>query len=459
LNSSASRDPHQAWFSRFPPFANIDNFPQTPRYTFAMKNMALVLLLGLVGVPGAVSQQQDSSFIEGYVTRVTAGSDFDVNGFRVLCGVETQNVQHLAPGHDLNTSGCPAYVPYLGEPFIVYGTKKRSSLRAEKIEPRPLSLGSVQGSAVIDAVPSSGRGGASPAEFLVRADGYQILLGGNIHVSWIPPLRAYADVRPGDWIEYRGKLGSDGVVRAEEARLSPNIVSKAEVYARSDLVHVAAIADPLQPDKIVLKYVALDGPETSFYADPAMQARVDGILKTLIPSFQKDLPDDDPRKINFRIQLTSDKKWNQVIPLPSGVILIPHQVVVRLNNDSQLAAVVADAVAFTMENEAFRMRGVVPGVAIASFAYLNPLTAPLLAWGAADYARSQVERIRDEQSDRVGLGLLHDAGYDIDQAPVAWWLLASRKLQPINNITMPERSANLYRILGEVWHNPAAPAF
>ena len=421
-----------------------------------MKNMALVLLLGLASVRSAVSQQQEDQAIDGYVTRVASSSDFDVNGFHVLCGVETQNVQHLASGHDLNTSGCPANAPYLGEPLIVYGTKKKSSLRAEKIEPRPLQLGSVQGSAVIDAVPSGGSKGGSPAEFSVRADGYQILLGSNIRIRWIPPLSAFADVRPGDWIEYRGRLGTDGVVRAEEARLSPNIVSKAEVYARSDLVHVAAIADPLQPDKIVLKYVALDGPPTSFYDDPAMQARVDGILKTLIPSFQRDLPDDDPRKIKLRIQLTADKTWNRIIPLPSGVILIPHQVVERLKNDSQLAAVVADAVAFTLENEAFRMRGVVPGVAVASFAYLNPLAAPLLAWGAADYARSQVERIRDEQSDRVGLGLLHDAGYDVDQAPIAWWLLASKKLLPVNSIPMPERAAYLYRILGEVWHNPEA---
>jgi hypothetical protein len=340
--------------------------------------------------------------------------------------------------------------------LIVYGARKRLAVRAEKIETRPSTLGPVQGSAVIDAVPSGGPEGGPSGEFLVRADGYQILFGGNTHLSWIPPLRAFADLKPGDWIEYKGRLGGDGEVRAEEARLSPNIVSKAEVYARSDLVHIAAIADPLQPDKIVLKYVSLDSPEPSFYSDPAMQARVDGILKTLVPSFQRTLADDDPRKINFRVELTADKKWNRVTPLPSGVILIPHQVVERLNNDSQLAAVLADAVAFTMENEAFRMRGVVPGVAVASFAYLNPLTAPLLAWGAADIAKSQVERIRDEQSDRVGLGLLRDAGFDINQAPVAWWLLASRKPQPINRIPMPERAAYLYRILGEVWNNPGA---
>ena len=55
-----------------------------------MKNMALVLLLGLVGVPGAVSQQQEDPVIDGYVTRVASNSDFDVNGYRVLCGVGTQ---------------------------------------------------------------------------------------------------------------------------------------------------------------------------------------------------------------------------------------------------------------------------------------------------------------------------------------------------------------------------------
>lgn len=418
--------------------------------------MALVLLSGLVGVHGAVSQPQEDPAIEGYVTRVASNSDFDVNGYHVLCGPDTLSLSHSGSGETLSNFDCPPYAPYLGEPLTVYGAKKKLAVRAEKIEPRQPPLGPVQGSAVIDAVPSGGPERASPGEFIVRADGYQIHFRGNTHMSWIPPLRTLADLKPGDWIEYRGKLGGGGEVRAEEVRLSPNIVSKAEVYARSDLVHIAAIADPLQPDKIALKYISLDSPAPTFYSDPAMQARVDGILKTLVPSFQRDLPDDDPRKINFRVELTADKKWNRVTPLPSGVILIPHQVVERLNNDSQLAAVLADAIAFTMENEAFRMRGLVPGVAVASFAYLNPLTAPLIAWGAADFAKSQVERIRDEQSDRVGLGLLRDAGYDINQAPVAWWLLASRKPQPINRIPMPERAAYLYRILGEIWNSPGA---
>ena len=40
-----------------------------------MKNMALVLLLGLAAVRCAVSQQQEDPVIDGYVTRVASNSD------------------------------------------------------------------------------------------------------------------------------------------------------------------------------------------------------------------------------------------------------------------------------------------------------------------------------------------------------------------------------------------------
>jgi hypothetical protein len=64
-----------------------------------------------------------------------------------------------------------------------------------------------------------------------------------------------------------------------------------------------------------------------------------------------------------------------------------------------------------------------------------------------------VFRKEQHQSGRVSLGLLKNAGYDIDQAPVAWWLLASRKPRPVSEIAIPDRATYLYRTLGEVWHN------
>jgi hypothetical protein len=401
-----------------------------------------------------MSQSTQSPDLDGYVTRVASSSDFDVNGRRVLCGPQTESILRPIAGETLSSSGCPLDAPYLGEPMIIYGSLKKRAVRADKIETRLAPPGVVHGSAVIDALPSGGSESSWPGNLLVRADGRRILVGGESRVTLIPPLHALADVRPGDWIEYIGKVSADAFVHAEKVRISPNTVSKAEAYARSDIVHVVATPDPSQPDTAAVKYIAIDDHPATFYFDPAIQARVDAVMKKLIPPFQRDLPDDDPRKIKLRVQITADRPWNRVVPLPKGVILMPHQVVERMQNDSELAAVLADGIAFTLENEAFRMRAVVPVVATASFAYFDPL----IAWGITDTAKTEVEQIRDDQSGRVALCLMHDAGYDIDQAPLAWWLLASKKPKPISRIPLPHRAAYLYRILGETWNNPAAAA-
>jgi hypothetical protein len=56
----------------------------------------------------------------------------------------------------------------------------------------------------------------------------------------------------------------------------------------------------------------------------------------------------------------------------------------------------------------------------------------------------------------VALGLMHDAGFDIYQAPVAWWLLSRKKAAPFQDMPMPRRAAYLYQILGQNWSNQAA---
>ena len=50
----------------------------------------------------------------------------------------------------------------------------------------------------------------------------------------------------------------------------------------------------------------------------------------LIPAFQRDLPDSDPAKIHFRFQLVDSKKLHAALAAPNGIILIPHQVVERM---------------------------------------------------------------------------------------------------------------------------------
>jgi hypothetical protein len=46
---------------------------------------------------------------------------------------------------------------------------------------------------------------------------------------------------------------------------------------------------------------------------------------------------------------------------------------------------------------------------------------------------------------------LQDAQYDLSQAPLAWWLLASGKPKDLTNLTIPEHARYLYEVLGATW--------
>ena len=184
-----------------------------------------------------------------------------------------------------------------------------------------------------------------------------------------------------------------------------------------------------------------------------MQARVDRIGATLVPAYQRALPNDDPTRIAFRFQLV-DQNWKDAMTLPSGIILVPHQVVERLENDSQLATVLADNMACALEKQTLRA---IPTSQAMTATDIAGAAAEAVVPGAAAVSlgtfatRSVMERHRLEQSGRVSLALLSDAGYDIAEAPRAWWLLSSKKPKEIANIPVPERAAYLYGIIAVAW--------
>jgi len=79
-----------------------------------------------------------------------------------------------------------------------------------------------------------------------------------------------------------------------------------------------------------------------------------------------------------------------------------------------------------------------------------------LAATGAGVSQQEMAIKAEQQSARVSLGLLSDAGYDINQAPIAWWLLAANKPEPTSKILLPYRAAYVYRALGENWEVGAA---
>jgi hypothetical protein len=439
-------------------FREIGDFREVRRYTAAMKNMAIILLCGLAGTPAAMSQQQESPVIEGYVTRAASGSDFDVNGYRVLCGADTQTTVGEPQSKEvLSNQGCPPDVPYLGEPMKIYGSvkKKRHAVQAERIEAQPVVRGEITGSAVIEALPPLGSASTLPGSLLVRADGYRILITSKTVTTWNPPLHSMDGIVPGDWMEYKGRQRPDGVIEAESVKVSSGVVGEDEQELRKkhDFDPSTTPPDARQNKiKVVLGYT--DPRRIPLFKNPAMQARVSEIGNRLVPAYQRALPDADPAKIHFRFELVNEKNWHDALTLPSGIIFVPRQVVERMQNDSQLATVLADNMACALEKQQYRFGDLQNELSATS------LGAEAIGWivpgadliGEAAAIGSQEIRTKElQQSGRVSLGLLHDAGYDINQAPIAWWLLAANKPEPISKILVPYRAAYVYRAIGENW--------
>ena len=427
-----------------------------------MKFWAPFLPLCLAAVPVAVCQDEESPTLQGYVTRVASVSDFDVNGLNILCGQHTHSRRPDEPRLGFFVMG-PSSSPYLGQRVTIYGDKdkKLHAVKATEIVLEAPSYRVISGSAVVDALPMQEMNGPQIETLLVRADGYLIRITGKTEIAWTERLHSLTDVKPGVWIDYKGTQEASGVVAATYAKLSPNIISKGEeqLRVRSDFYEPPAQKKPGKTRLADKASQGIDPAKFPPFNNPAMQARVSAIGDKLIPAFERDLPDSDRAKIHIRFLLIDRRKWHDALALPSGLILIPYQLVERLQNDTQLATVLADNIAAVLERQLYRS---LPAIYAIDFAEIGEGFVPYAGLGvqaATDATASKIliEKF-EEQSGRVSLGLLHDAGFDIDQAPIAWWLLASKQPKPIAEIPIPARAANLYRALGESWHNPETVA-
>jgi hypothetical protein len=117
-----------------------------------------------------------------------------------------------------------------------------------------------------------------------------------------------------------------------------------------------------------------------------------------------------------------------------GLVLIPKQVVERLKNDAQLAAVFADGIALNMQRQIARyisLNRMVLGIALSGDAAGFWVPDLGLATGVAlAYPEHEVALRMQEERSRIALAILNDAGYDLQQAPEAWRLLAPNTCSP-----------------------------
>jgi hypothetical protein len=395
--------------------------------------------------PGHIPQ------FEGYVSRVGSMTDFDANGFRVILSGETEFARRKGTGALFTDSALTGPEPYIGAHVQIFGRvdAKKQTVRAKQVFFVTAEASEVKGSAVIDDIPVSK---SAPGEGkLVRADGYFILLDSKTEITFRPPLASLADVGPNVWITYRGGRRADGIVVASAAVLIANSPTPGEKKAQQKFDYDPTTVNPDEKQNPVNKALfGVDPKKLPPYPDSAMQSRVARIGESLLPKYQRDLPDNDAAKVRFRFEVVDLPGVPDAAISPGGVILIPRQVVDRMENDSQLAAVLADAIAGHLEKAAYRELSLKHEAEVAELLELGSLysLAPGLIMGKKI---SEAEQRIQDQAARVSLWLMKDAGYTLSEAPKAWWILATKKPKPLVDLKLPERVAYLYEVLGTNW--------
>lgn len=419
-----------------------------------MRFCLLALILCFAAASASTQSTPDPPLYDGYVT-ASAPQGIDVDGAHLR--FTSDSLSGIFVGHKLVQSHSVP-VTFLGQPAKVFGT---FSKRTSTVTVKSLILGSptevpVSGLGIIDLLPEK------PASLgrarHIRADGRLLTLTSDSALTFAPPLTPATPLRTNLWIRYRGVQQVDGTVTLVAGELSENIVNPSEDHLRQKAEYDPAAVDPESHQNPESRFFrGVDPKQLPPWPDQAMQARVDRIGQKLIPTYQRDLPEADATKIHFRFAVVDELSWKDALTLPNGIIAVPYQVVERLENDSQLATILADNIAEAIEKQSFRLipaQHRMTAVEIAGAA--GGLFVPGLG-AATSITNSSVAThlltLAEQQSGRVSLYYLHDAGFDLTEAPKAWWRLQAKPGKPLAQVPIPPRARNLFIELGTTWRN------
>jgi hypothetical protein len=150
--------------------------------------------------------------------------------------------------------------------------------------------------------------------------------------------------------------------------------------------------------------------------------------ESLVPAHQKDLPAGDPLKIPFRFYLVRDKSFNAAA-YPNGVVIVHSAVFDYLQNEAQLAFVLAHEISHAIEKHEWQVlhyhRAELTALRVGGS--FIPLGGGIVTSLTADSIQSQFARSLENQADRVGLEWMLAAGYDIREAPASWKAVSMKK--------------------------------
>lgn len=242
----------------------------------------------------------------------------------------------------------------------------------------------------------------------------------------VVPLKSLEDVGPGTTITYHGREQADGTVMANLVEFQRNELEKGErdLWKQIKVQEKPFVFEERKPGELKVagdKYKVVPNQEVQNY--------VNALGQRLIPAYQSTMADSDPQKIPFQFRVVQAKGFNAGA-YPNGVIIVHSHVFEILENEAQLAAVLAHEIAHATQEHQYRQMqhnkkrrtAMLLGSLAASAFGLYGISTILDIVNTAmvrGYARTL-----ENQSDRLCLQYMADAGYDVREAPRVWKLVA-----------------------------------
>jgi len=431
------------------PSSWLNSFPLL-LHPVLLPSVLLGMTVGLLPMC-AYTQELRGVEVQGYTTVAHPSSGFDVNGEHVATSPATR---YKLMGGKMNLIDIPARLPQVGDYVWVVGSfdGQTGIAKAKTLIFRNDLNERLTGFAVIEKLIPGG------AETVFEADGYHVRIVATTETSFRGDLKGIADVGANTWVRYTGKRDKSGVLLATKATFVPGKLKA----TKDDVVGLGREQMRFEAPDLANKRdgrvnLEMFGGWRTVPADRELQERIGRVGMSVVPDYQKAMAEGDPHKIQFRFYGIYDEGLRaEFCSSQSGLILIPRQAVERLKNDSQLAAVLADGVAFTLQHQATRLSADVriwlgEAAGDAALAAMSPWLAIDAAFGevlTGAHPNTKDQILAREQRERIALALMADAGYDPWQAPEAWRLLGPKRLpSDLNSLKYPDFSGYQLSIL------------
>ena len=449
----------------------------------ACRRLFVAIVAAGLGCLTSATLQAQSTTIHGYVTAVHPPNGFDVDGEVVTTTAETRygpigSKDPVAGGSVVDDVRIGGWVEVVGDE-----DRNAKTLMARIVFFHGDDVRTHEGLGLIVRVI------ATTPDLVFAADGYIIRVTTQTEISLAKNMKSATDLRAGQWVVYEGKLDHSGLLVADKVRfLADKQMQENQGQGPADSSHppetpsgdadLAAkdISSPpndalcqtgdlaIEGDEILLGNYKVSGyPTYKISKDRDLQARVRRIGISLIPGYQNRLAPEDPSKIHFLFCVVDDgarEEFTSPATFQAGWVLVPAPLAMRFKSDDQLAAVLADGIARSVQKQAPPVIQVTPAGVVEAAGLVGANFIPgggLVAYAVASSTFGKyADRASEEQHERIALQLMADAGYDPWQSPEAWRLAKPKKLPPdTSTLKYPDRSGYQLSILNLMYKKPA----